>query len=200
MGLFSKKLKKAPDMKQAKTVSEQLSAMGIPFKELPPLKSAKTPPAIAELEQKLQTGMEVIKANPESDEINATEMRFLAYGLDFIDFAKNNFNIALTLAEKDIEVVEEIALQAHNGYQSGHLPKDNLMPFATMFAGYVGLIITIHKGGEWISEHPSLKEAGPGISINGEVVFVLSKAYRRIQNGSEDNLVNFYRTIEYAAM
>ncbi len=197
MGLFNKKPKETPNLEQPKTVSERFREAGIPFKVLPPLKSDKTPPTIVELEQKLQKGTEIIKANPETAEINVTEMRFLAYGIDFIDFAKNNFNTELTLAEKDIEMVEAIAEQAHIGYKSGHLPENNLMSFAKMFAGYIGLLITIHKGGEWIAEYSNLKEAGPGIMINGAVNFVLSKAHRRIKNGSEDNLAHFYRAIEY---
>jgi len=170
----------------------------IPIGELPPLTSDKVSPVIAELQKQYEKEHEILTKNPETTEISKIGLSFLAHGLDFIDFAKASFKIDLTLAEADVSAVEQLAEQAHNAYKIGHLLEDNLLSYAKMFAGYLGLLIITHKGGEWIEEVDTLKEAGAGIrQRNGAVYFVLSKAFRRIKNGSEDNLADFYRTIKY---
>ena len=192
MDLFKKKAKKQ------KTTSQQLDDASISFEELPPLNSSKTPPTISELQKQYDRESEILINNPNTTEVDKTALSFLAYGLDFTDFSKANFNVELTFAERDIDIVEQIAGQAHKAYVSNQLPEESLLSYAKMFAGYMGLLILIHKGGEWIAEVPSQKEAGPGISqSDGNIYFVLSKAFRRIQNGSGDNLIHFYRLIEY---
>lgn len=190
--------RKTPKEDDGKTLSEQLSELGIEYKELPPLASDKIPPTVAELEKKYKEGTVALEKNPDSTDINVTELRFLAYGLDFIDFAKNGFGVELTLRESDIEIVEEMAEQAHRALVAKELPQENLTKFAKIFAGYLGLLITIHKGGEWVAESTINKDAGPGIMRNNgaTVDFVLAKAYSRLQNGKEDDLVIFYRSIE----
>lgn len=57
-----------------------------------------------------------------------------------------------------------------------------------------GLLIQIHKGGEWVE----LEGYGEAIKVAGEHLFVTGKTYRRIANGNEDNLLHFYQTISYA--
>ena len=179
------------------TLAEQLDALGIAHKELPPLSSTAVPPSIPDLQARYEAGAALIKADPHTTKINTTELRFLAYGLDFIDFARSGFGITLTLAESDVTAVEQIADNAHRAYVSRKMPNDRLEHWATGFAGYLGLLILTHKGGTWVSESP-IPDAGPGIQVgNGDVYFVLSKAYRRIRDGDEDNLVHFYRSIPY---
>ena len=94
--------------------------------------------------------------------------------------------------------MEQFAESAHNAYVSGELPESELESFAKMFAGYVGLLIQFHKGGEWVEETP-VANAGAAIKqSDGTYHFVAAKAYGRIKNGSEDNLLHFYQRISYS--
>jgi len=195
LGLFKKKAKEV----EQKTVFQLLNEAGVETRELPPLKSNKVPPPISELQEQFERESKICLDDKNTTEINKTALAYLGYGLDCIDFAKAKFGATLTLVEKDIYTIEEMAGRAHKAYMSGELAEKNLLSFAKCFAGYMGLIILIHKGGEWVEECPELKDAGPGImDSNGSTWFVLSKSFRRIQNGDEDNLVHFYQSIKYS--
>ena len=194
----NKKIKKESETKEKKLASELFAEKGIEFRTIDmTLKSNKTPPTIAELEHKYKQGAELLKENPNDPHINVASLRFLAYGLDFIDFAKNKFGIELTLNEQDIETLEELAEQAHKAYIDGKISEDMIHEYAKTFAGYLGLLVIIHKGGDWI-ETTLNGEIVHGISQrDGNCSFVHAKAYRRLKNGSEDNLLHFYYTFDY---
>ena len=161
------------------------------------LSSQKVPPSIEALQAAYEHGKSKLHTS-DADEINKTELLYLAYGLDFIDFSSNNYNISLTLSEEDVFHIETIASAAHEAYVSGALSQENLLSFSKIFAGYLGLLITHHKGGTWVPEVKGMEDSGPAIQKDaGEYYFVLSKVFRRLQNGSEDNLVHFYQIIPY---
>jgi len=185
--------------KKGKNVKEQLGELGIKVDELAPLKSNKMPPPISELLEKYDREREVLENNPNTTDINVIELSFLANGLDFIDWAKANFKVELTLAERDIDIVEHMAERAHMAYTSGQLTEEGLPEFAKTFAGYVGLLVLIHKGGNWVKETKAFEGLGPAIEQNsGKAHFVYSRAFHRIKEGSEHNLVHYYKAIDYS--
>jgi len=163
------------------------------------MKSIKTPPPVSELLEKYKREREVLDNNPDTTDINVTELTFLAYGLDFIDWARANFDVALTLIESDIEIVEQMAEQAHMAYTSGKLPEEGLLEFAKTFAGYMGLLILIHKGGKWAQEAKTMEDSGPVImQDNGKVYHICGRTFHRIKEGSEYNLLHYYQVVDYA--
>jgi hypothetical protein len=196
MEIFGFRKKKANDKRKDTTITQQLEELGLQANALIPLSSNKIPPTFVELNQQCEKELDIIKSKPNTAEVNKIALRFLGYGLDFVDFAKSNFGVELTFIEKDIILVEQLAEKAHEAYMSGKLSEDSLESFATMFAGYTGLLVLIHKGGEWVEE-----TAVAGFAIkqnNGTCYFVLNKAYHRIKSGSEDSLLHFYQTISYS--
>lgn len=160
-------------------------------------RSKKNPPILKAVEKEYEFCKEKIENN-NLEGINLLYVKFLAYALDCRDFAKNIANINLQFSEDDVYIIERLAQAAHESYLNKILLEDNVMNFAKIFAGYLGFIITYYKGGEWIDEVKGLEECGPAIKLDEKnSVFVLSKVYRRITMGPEDNLEVFYGSIPY---
>jgi hypothetical protein len=194
MSFFKKAPKPATPKAGGQSVTEQLAGLGIQVKQLPPLSSTAVSSSIGELRARFNRESQILAKNPQTTRLNTVDLRFLAYGLDFIDFAKQGFNVELTLAEPDIELVEQIAEQAHRAYVSHELTKDNVEKLAKDFVGYIGLLIGIHKGGVWVAgdvDNPHIDDC------DGSAWYVYAKVWARIQRGGEDNLVTYYREIPY---
>ena len=161
--------------------------MGIEVKTLVELSSTKTPPSVTELTKWVDEQIAIYKTNPEKIE-NVIELRNKAYATDLI----NDAHIELTLAEKDIYEVEKIADASHKLYEKNQLSEDEIFFRTKKLAGYLSLLIHIHKGGEWVEFDDS-----EAIKIGHGYYMFLDKTYRRIINGYEDNLLHFYQSIEY---
>ena len=171
---------------------------GAQVNELAPLSSKRKPPAIDELRSELGRKT-ALWENGQLPEEEAASLAFLKSGLAFIDIVRENYGLELTLAEQDVVSVEVVAGMLHRSYTDGDLPDDYIMRYARPIAGYLGLLVQIHKGGEWVLEVEEMKESGPAIrQANGQHYFLLGKVYRRIQDGAEDNLAHFYRWVKYS--
>lgn len=187
--------KKGKDVEADITLKKQLQEREISVNELVPLSSSKVPPKLCEFAKQFEDKSQRFKKSGAAE--NRTQLMFLGYALDFVDFAREKFGISLELQESDVYKVESIADKANKALLKGHLDKEEIINFAKPMAGYLGLLIMIHKGGEWVEKADSIPDAGPAIKRGTEYNFVLSKAYRRIQNGAEDNLLHFYQNISY---
>ena len=127
--------------------------------------------------------------------INKLELMFIGYALDAVDTGKHNFKINLDFSEDSIKNVELILDKLNKSLYKAP-SKEIIMSFAKQFAGYIGQIIINKWGGEWIDESNYEIENGPGLKVKDQHLFLLSKVYRRITRGSEENVYHFYETIK----
>lgn len=169
-----------------------------PWDGLYPLESAVKPWEISQLTQRFVEETRLIPQEGEDSVVNKTALNFMEQGLDMINFAQRSFQIQLTLSEQDIHQVEVMANHAAGASEQGAMDKEQLILFSKLLAGYLGLLISIHKGGQWVGSVSGMEDGGPAIcQPGGKHYFVLGKVVRRIQRANEDSLVDFYRSIPY---
>lgn len=121
-----------------------------------------------------------------------------AYSLDAIDFARENFQEQLDYSESSIEQVEQIAAKLYDDIPKGFFSRllkkgpseEEIELVSKMLGGYIGEVFIRSQGGEWkYHEQFSTFALNKGDSW----LFPVSKVYKRLTNGEEDNLSSFYR-------
>lgn len=124
---------------------------------------------------------------------------YAGYTIDAVSHAKQ-YSINLDFSEQSIQKVEEILESLNTKFNKGELNKDEVLSFAKRYGGYIGNVIIHHFNGNWLDESdPKAINNGAAIqSSNGQVVFVVSKVYRRITNGFSDNVWAFYCSVSNA--
>jgi len=130
------------------------------------------------------------------EEVDPLQLMFQGYALDAVDTAAENFKINLDFSEYSIEAVERILDMLAKTMKRDKPSKDLVLKFAKTFSSYIGEVIRINWGGEWKAESEFSIKNGPALRVKGKDLFLLSKVYRRITTGVEDNVWNFYQIIK----
>lgn len=130
------------------------------------------------------------------EEVNKLELMFIGYTLDAVDTAKRNFKTDLNFSEESIKSVESILDQLNKTLKSAKPSNDTILSFAKQFAGYIGQVMRIRWGGQWVDENEYSIKNGPALRTRSQDLFLLSKVYRRITTGQEDNVWHFYQVIK----
>lgn len=125
-----------------------------------------------------------------------------AYAEDARDYA-TRLKKNLDYSEASIRDVEQICGLLHKAVPRSFLQKlfrkqpseEMFAKMAKMLGGYIGQVFIRHHGGQWKTE----TFADGGITIFLEAgdmrIFPVGKVYKRLRNGSEDNLQVFYDTV-----
>lgn len=124
-----------------------------------------------------------------------------AYAEDAIDFA-NQLNIELDFSEESLNKLDLILQQFHDGIPKG-LKKlfkkgpseEQIAQMSKMWGGYLGETIIRMFGGEWIMSKTF--ENAIAIQVQGTEIYPPAKTYKRIVNGQEDNIVNYYKVLKH---
>jgi hypothetical protein len=120
---------------------------------------------------------------------------FKGYTLDAVDFTKQNFKKKLDFSEDSIQDVEE-CLAVLNKTRGQYNPcNEQLLVTAKMHAGYIGQVIKLKWGGEWRDDNEYSIDNGPALRVKEQHLFLVSKVYRRITDGTEDNIWQFYQIV-----
>jgi len=125
--------------------------------------------------------------------VNKLELAFKGHALDAVDFTQQNFKKQLDFSEDSIKNVEE-CLDLLNKSREKFKPSDEqLFWTAKIYAGYIGQVIKLRWGVEWRAESEYSFENGPALKVGESHLFLLSKVYRRLTGGPEDNVWHFYQ-------
>ena len=124
-----------------------------------------------------------------------------AYAEDACDFAKQ-LNIELDFSEESINKLDLILQQFHAGIPKG-LKKlfskgpseEQITQMSKMWGGYLGETIIGIFGGEWIES--TTFENAIAIKVQGTEIYPPAKIYKRIVNGQEDNIVQFFKVLKH---
>lgn len=127
------------------------------------------------------------------EEVNTLELMFIGYTLDAVDTAMRNFKIQLDFSEDSIKDVERILDALNKTIPIDRPSNEMIMKFAKQFSGYIGQVMINIWGGLWMEEDNYPLQNGPGLRIGNTDIFLLSKVYRRITMGSEENIFDFYQ-------
>lgn len=123
-----------------------------------------------------------------------------AYSEDAVDFARQNFGVALDFSYASIEQVEAIADRLYRTIPHSFMAKlfrkvpseADLDQICKMLGGYIGEVFRRAKGGDW-AINPEFNVIG--VQRDEAWIFPSSKVHQRLSNGAEDNLWMFFRVM-----
>ncbi len=125
-----------------------------------------------------------------------------AYSEDAVDMANKEFGETLDFSEDSLRAVERILDRVSSTIPRGlgrllkRKPSDEqIWEMSKIWGGYIGEVIRKRWGGEWTLE----TAAHPGTVITLRVldadIFPPGRAHKRLTNGSEDNIWDYYRVL-----
>ena len=123
-----------------------------------------------------------------------------AYAEDAVEYGKK-LGKKLDFSEGSIEQVEEMCSTLYNAIPKGFIarmmkkspPEEMIIHVAKILGGYIGEVLIRHHGGKWAIENfPN--EGNTIILVTGDSrIFPVGKVYKRLKNGSEDNVHHYYK-------
>ena len=129
---------------------------------------------------------------------NTIEDMMKAYSKDAIDLGKQ-LGKKLDYSEESIKHVEGILELYHSSLPRGFFQKliklipseDKIIQMAKTWGGYIGEVIRRNIGGQWSLESETIV-----LVIGKTVIFPPAKVYKRIKNGTEENVWHYYLMIK----
>ena len=126
-----------------------------------------------------------------------------AYAQDTVDYARNQFQVDLDFSENSLQQVEQILATLHNALPKGALGKlfksgpsqEQIGDMAKGWGGYIGEVIRRRWGGEWTTETAAYPGTVITLRVLGYDIFPPAKVYKRLTNGSEDNIWHYYQVL-----
>jgi hypothetical protein len=127
-----------------------------------------------------------------------------AYAQDALDFAREGFQTDLDFSEHSIELVERILSLIHDtlpkdsskGSQEARPSEDQIWRMAKIWGGYIGEVIRRRWGGNWATGNFRFNNEAISLETQDAVIFPPAKVYKRIVNGPEDNIWDYYQLLK----
>lgn len=129
------------------------------------------------------------------EEIDKLSLGFLGCALDAVDTSKRLFNITLDFSAESIETVEKMLAALHTMVKRDAPTREQILNYAKVYAAYIGQVMILQWGGEWREEKEYQLSNGPALHVNGQHLFLLSKVFRRLVQGQEENVWHYYQTL-----
>ncbi len=123
----------------------------------------------------------------------AVQLMYLGKALGFIDYAREQFNLAFLFNEEELPLLDDLLESLRNAHQQGQVSDDQLKIFIESIGSYLGYMMVIHQNGQWCIPDAPLSNDGIVWLNNGKTaVLVIQKVEKRVMNGEEDSIVLFY--------
>jgi hypothetical protein len=127
-----------------------------------------------------------------------------AYAQDAVDMAREQFQLELDYSEGSLELVEKILSELHDTLPKGKSSKsskskpseDQIWRMAKIWGGYVGEVMRRWWGGNWTMGGARFSNEVISLETHDTVIFPPTKVYKRIVNGPEDNVWDYYRLLK----
>lgn len=123
-----------------------------------------------------------------------------AYAEDAVEFA-DQMDVKLDYSETSLKALDLILQKFHDELPKGWRKIFNRGPseeqiayMAKMWGGYLGEIIVRYLGGEWKASE--LADDTIALQIGEAELYPPSRVYRRIMNGSEDSVEDYYKILK----
>lgn len=146
---------------------------------------SKTPDELVEY---FDSEMEKIKKGEREADL---ELVMLGYAIDFIFFAKNAVKLTLDFEEAVIPAFDAVLDAVYRSYKENPPSQENFTDMVKRATGFLCIVIWKNLGCGYINSN-----LGIGVDINGKAAFVMNRVGRRLQNGSEDDIVTFYNVLK----
>jgi hypothetical protein len=128
----------------------------------------------------------------------------VAYAQDAVDHARTSLGVALDYSPDSIQQVEGILEKLYAAMPRGFFARlfgrgpsaQDVSTMCKMYGGYVGEVVRQAGGGEWVFD----TEIVPGESTiclrkGDNRIFPPAKVYKRLTNGSEDNVWFYFQVL-----
>ena len=130
--------------------------------------------------------------------------RMIALAEAAVERAREEFNVNLTFSKRSIIVVEKILGQLHDRYAAPRSrtrakPSEaeaELAVASYLFGAYLGEVFRRHWGGQWRMFRSPSFEPLPSLNVRGLKIFPSSKAYKRLVDGPQDNVADYFRVVQ----
>ena len=116
-----------------------------------------------------------------------------------------DFNVPLDFTEESLEQVEAILAQLHQQLRTWGVGKSSPEPcpnaeqidsMCKLWGGYFCEVVRRRWGGDWALEpYPGRNFSTLVLNVRAGKLFPTMKVYRRLTEGHEDNLWEFYQTL-----
>jgi hypothetical protein len=126
------------------------------------------------------------------------------FAQDAVRFAQEQYRVKLDYSEKSIRrveiIVEDLSQQLPRTKtgrlsQRGSLPKA-VSAICNMFGGYIGEVLRKNYGGRWDIGTTTPDKPIIALNIKGLHLFPPTKVYKRLADGSEEDLWSYYRVFK----
>lgn len=126
-----------------------------------------------------------------------------AYAEDAVDLAERNFRQQLDFTAGSLEKVESMLQQLHATIPSGFLQRlfkkapseEQVVTMSKIFGAYLGETIRKLHRGSW--ELFDINGADTvSLQVGDITIFPIARVYKRIRNGSEENVHHYYQALE----
>ncbi len=150
-----------------------------------------------DIERSLNTEVERLKelvVAKKADNPTIVKGMYIDFGLGAFDmFGKE---LQLDFTPESIKRVEARLATMHDSMASAQPAEDVIDRFVKLFGGYVGCVL-MQTGWEWSLDGDNpLDPSKVVVARNGKQFYVISKVYKRLLNGPEDNVWDAYYIID----
>ena len=149
---------------------------------------------LKELDELLSSRMKFARSvyGVRKDDVQIMEYAMLGYALDFIDFARNNFDLEMNFDEENLARYCEILGAVRKSFSEEPPPADFFNGFVKGATGFFGIMVIKNLGGNWAQSN-----IGMTVIHNGTSAFVQNRVARYMQNG-EDDMAALYNVLKGA--
>jgi hypothetical protein len=118
------------------------------------------------------------------------------YSLDCIDFVRDHFRITLDWSDDSIKQVESVMEIMHGDLLKTKPKPEEVAQFAKMFGSYIGEVYRKNHGATWgMVELDGQRFPGMEKKVNGTLFWPQMRAQKRLTDGAEFNIWDYYRGI-----
>lgn len=119
------------------------------------------------------------------------ELVMLGYAIDFLFFVKEATDIVLDFEEAVIPTFDAVLDALYRNYCEQAPTREDFEDMVKKATGFLCVVIWKNLGCGYFGSN-----LGIGVQINGTNAFVMNRVGRRLQNGSEDDIVSFYNYLK----
>ncbi len=113
-----------------------------------------------------------------------------SYAQAAAELAQREFRQKLDFTSESIDVLDEILVLV------GESPERELDFEVRLWGSYLGEVVRRRYAGSWeMTQYPGATTAVPAVDVRGSRLFPLTKVYRRLTAGEEEDLSAFYSMV-----
>jgi hypothetical protein len=120
----------------------------------------------------------------------------LAFADEAVKMGRKRFEMELDFSENSLQKVEQILAHLANEMPES-AGKTAIDEMSKVWGGYVGEVVRRRWGGEWtVGYYPGGQFLIITLNVNGSKLFPSMKVNRRLTEGPQENVWDFYKTVK----